>query len=460
MNPEINHLKCPESFADMKEGSFGRHCTSCQTPVVDVTDKSWDEIYAMRLKHGDHFCGAFTDDQFRDIARFRRPISYDLKKGFIMTSIFLALGAQLRGDQGLGDFDLLNHCASDSAEVKQECTTLVGRIHNDKGEPVEGAHIWLKSNRNVKAVTNAMGEFVLHTEKISKDLIGDVLWTHAPGLMSPEIILTEENVKHARFMIHMKRLVEISEAVIVTNSEYNRTSLAGVPPKPPSSYGGVVSLEAEKMDRKSAREYRKNERKNKRKSKKQRRKENRRMRRENRRGEGLQNAIHLDFTSVKVHEQKAVPNKVITGCVFDETGEPLPFANVIIREFNLGTVTDFDGNYRFELSEEAIKADSIIVEVSYVGYVSLTQTLTDLEAVNQLDFKMDENNAHISVGAVVYIEPTVATHICGAGAGPIDFIEGNFLLPQPATIPAKAMTDFKEFKEEQYRSFMRQSLYR
>ena len=54
--------------------------------------------------------------------------------------------------------------------------------------------------------------------------------------------------------------------------------------------------------------------------------------------------------------------EVITGTVVDESGIPLPGANVIIEGTSTGTLTDFDGNF----SIEAARGDVLLI--SYVGY--------------------------------------------------------------------------------------------
>ncbi|SMD45015.1 CarboxypepD_reg-like domain-containing protein [Aquiflexum balticum DSM 16537] len=61
----------------------------------------------------------------------------------------------------------------------------------------------------------------------------------------------------------------------------------------------------------------------------------------------------------------------IIGKVTDsETGDPIPFASVILKGSTLGTTTDFEGNY---VLNSTTKADSI--QVSYLGYVSQTKKI-------------------------------------------------------------------------------------
>ena len=61
-------------------------------------------------------------------------------------------------------------------------------------------------------------------------------------------------------------------------------------------------------------------------------------------------------------------NKVVTGTVYDETGEPVIGATVQVKGTKIGTVTDFDGNYKLEVPEKAK------VTVSYIGYVAVETT--------------------------------------------------------------------------------------
>lgn len=62
--------------------------------------------------------------------------------------------------------------------------------------------------------------------------------------------------------------------------------------------------------------------------------------------------------------QIIVQNRVISGRVTSFDGEPLPGVNIIEKGTSNGTITDIDGNYSLEVSEEAV------VVFSYIGFVS------------------------------------------------------------------------------------------
>lgn len=65
-------------------------------------------------------------------------------------------------------------------------------------------------------------------------------------------------------------------------------------------------------------------------------------------------------------------SRVITGVVFDENNTPLPGANILIIDSNLGTATDFDGVFKLNLND-GVKE----VVVSYIGYKDKTIVITE-----------------------------------------------------------------------------------
>jgi len=66
----------------------------------------------------------------------------------------------------------------------------------------------------------------------------------------------------------------------------------------------------------------------------------------------------------------------ITGNVTDESGVPLPGANVVIEGTSTGVSTDFDGN--FQIQAEAGQ----VLQISYIGYTTLNVTVADQDTIN------------------------------------------------------------------------------
>ncbi len=62
----------------------------------------------------------------------------------------------------------------------------------------------------------------------------------------------------------------------------------------------------------------------------------------------------------------------INGNVVDQNNEPIPGANIVIVGKTIGTVTDFDGNFSLQTSEEP----PFRLEISSIGYSNATETIT------------------------------------------------------------------------------------
>ncbi|MCR9226311.1 MAG: TonB-dependent receptor [Flavobacteriaceae bacterium] len=69
-------------------------------------------------------------------------------------------------------------------------------------------------------------------------------------------------------------------------------------------------------------------------------------------------AVTISFENVL-----EIQDRIITGQVTDENGQPLPGATVQIKGGNTGTTTDFDGYYTIEVSN-----DETVLVFSYIGY--------------------------------------------------------------------------------------------
>jgi hypothetical protein len=71
-----------------------------------------------------------------------------------------------------------------------------------------------------------------------------------------------------------------------------------------------------------------------------------------------------------------LPESTVTGLVFDEsTGEPLPYANVLVKGSSIGTVTNFKGEFRISIPTN-FKSDSL--RISYIGYKTNSVAIPEL----------------------------------------------------------------------------------
>ncbi len=98
-------------------------------------------------------------------------------------------------------------------------------------------------------------------------------------------------------------------------------------------------------------------------------------------------------------------NKVVTGTIVDETGEPVIGATVRVPGTNIATITDLDGNYKIDAPAGSN------ISVSYIGYkdvvtkggrVQLKQADTDLEEVVVVGYGV-QKKAHLT-GSVATVD--------------------------------------------------------
>ncbi|MDX1279558.1 TonB-dependent receptor plug domain-containing protein, partial [Oceanihabitans sediminis] len=79
----------------------------------------------------------------------------------------------------------------------------------------------------------------------------------------------------------------------------------------------------------------------------------------------------------------------VTGVVLDETGMPIPGANVLEKGTTNGTVTDFDGNYSINVASDAVLVFSYIgysnVEIAVNGQSTIDVSMeTDVTALEEI----------------------------------------------------------------------------
>jgi TonB-linked SusC/RagA family outer membrane protein len=72
----------------------------------------------------------------------------------------------------------------------------------------------------------------------------------------------------------------------------------------------------------------------------------------------------LIYEKPNAEKNVSVKSKKITGLVTDEKGDPIIGASIVIKGINTGTITNVDGKFSLEASEQAV------LSISYIGYVS------------------------------------------------------------------------------------------
>jgi TonB-dependent SusC/RagA subfamily outer membrane receptor len=122
------------------------------------------------------------------------------------------------------------------------------------------------------------------------------------------------------------------------------------------------------------------------------------------------------LTSVEILQQQ-----IVTGTVTDETGEPMPGVNVVVKGTNTGVVTDLSGRYTITVPNR----DAVLV-FSFMGYDSSEVIVGDQTNIN-LTFK--EKNTMLEEVVVVGYGVQKKVNLSGA----VQAISSNSLSNRPVT---------------------------
>lgn len=118
--------------------------------------------------------------------------------------------------------------------------------------------------------------------------------------------------------------------------------------------------------------------------------------------------------------------KKITGVIVDESGEPVIGANVVVAGTTQGTITDFDGNFSLDASENST------LEISYIGF--LTQKVS-LKGKNDLHIVLKEDSQKLDEVVVVGYGTRSRKSITGA----VDQVNNEVFENRPVTNATQAL---------------------
>lgn len=115
--------------------------------------------------------------------------------------------------------------------------------------------------------------------------------------------------------------------------------------------------------------------------------------------------VSINSLSVNENELKKDSNKVvIKGKVLDkETNEPIPFANIFIKDTRIGTSTDVDGNFLLSIPDSVYK-NPFTLKIGYVGYNQLEIRNISLEKPITETVYFLESSGHILMGMIIQTE--------------------------------------------------------
>ena len=105
----------------------------------------------------------------------------------------------------------------------------------------------------------------------------------------------------------------------------------------------------------------------------------------------------------------AAQERTVSGLVVDQSNEPLIGVSVMVKNTNLGCVTDIDGKFTLKMPE-----DSNVLTFTYVGYD--TATVTVAPGQTQVDVVMKENSVMLNETVVIGYGTQKKVNLTGAVA--------------------------------------------
>jgi hypothetical protein len=116
--------------------------------------------------------------------------------------------------------------------------------------------------------------------------------------------------------------------------------------------------------------------------------------------------VHLDKNSLQDHDSILINGEYeVTGILVDKnTNEPLPFANVMLKDSGTTTMTDMDGRFKFP---HPLKTGDKLV-FAYVGYRPVQVEITT-NALSTLYIKIELDDTEMTIMGEVMVDQVYAS---------------------------------------------------
>lgn len=224
---------CEEKWDDMQNITNGKFCDSCSKAVLDLTQKSDQEIFKILDESNGKICGRiFKHQSNRNLINSEKTIvSQESKKGYSRLVAGLAIAASLTGIQthavtfekpliqisenkDSGEKDL------DKEKISDNDFIISGKlINSDTGKPLPDIEVtFITKEKIFKAKTNQDGIYKL-TVPDFHIRNNNVLHFDFGGYNDKDYILTEEELKNKEFSFKSS---EIDEMVVIAGGISSR----------------------------------------------------------------------------------------------------------------------------------------------------------------------------------------------------------------------------------------------
>lgn len=114
------------------------------------------------------------------------------------------------------------------------------------------------------------------------------------------------------------------------------------------------------------------------------------------------NTFFSENVLLSINETKKDSSKnIIKGKVLDkETNEPIPFANVFIKDFGIGVSTDLDGKFSLSIPDSLSKYN-LTLKINFLGYESIEFSNINLQMLSKENVYFLKPGEQVIMGALV-----------------------------------------------------------
>ena len=330
---------CNEGWDKMTPTEKGRFCKVCTKEVIDLTQKSDEELFNL-LSNSKNTCGRVKKSQLNREVKIERksgvnlaPYAASLLIPFTLFSTVEARPENNTSPQkaysslGIGRFSKANRI--------QIITT--GQITDENGKPLANVSITVKETGESE-VSGMRGHYRV------RSLDNETLVFTKDGFLLKEVVMglksTELNIKLTTEVLQTMILGEI--ATPETNTEITVCSVSeNEKEETELTLQGKIAAQQENLIQKDS--------------------------------------LHV----------------TVSGMVTDNTGLPLPGVNIIVKGTKTGTISDFDGNYKIN----AMANQQLVF--SYLGFE--TKEVTVANVSNRIDIQLGEGDYLGGLVVVGYI---------------------------------------------------------
>lgn len=212
MNPTPKPKYCHQNWDNMTPTEKGRLCGACDKLIFDFRKTTWKDIEKIQIESNNTTCGLYSDKQLKYWGQEPPVFDVEIKKPFIITSIFLSLLALMpkktkaqNGSDTLKPIPDLNVKTTNYFVPEPSRIFLTGKLfdaNNKEGIPFASLNI--VGTKKVVS-TDINGKYLFDITDIADTTKKYIVKAHYVGYSDNEIIFNNRATQNITLDIPMQQ---------------------------------------------------------------------------------------------------------------------------------------------------------------------------------------------------------------------------------------------------------------